>query len=156
MGKLILFVEEDAQFRVVFAHAIREALADEGLEVAFVESGTLAEARARPPRRADRREHARRRRAGSRRRDPRRRRGQPDPDHGVDGEPGRLRGRPCDGGGREGCAVQGGFDAGGRGSDQEVERRLRLGSMSHPTDGWRGVSCWAVEAAKRVSLAVGK
>jgi len=47
MAKLILFVEEDAQFRVVFAHAIREALADEGLEVAFVESGTLAEARAR-------------------------------------------------------------------------------------------------------------
>jgi CheY-like chemotaxis protein len=47
MAKLILFVEDDAQFRVVFAHAIREALADEGLEVAFVESGTLAEARAR-------------------------------------------------------------------------------------------------------------
>jgi CheY-like chemotaxis protein len=47
MGKRVLFVEDDAQFRVVFAHAIREALADEGLEVAFVESGTLAEARAR-------------------------------------------------------------------------------------------------------------
>jgi DNA-binding NarL/FixJ family response regulator len=47
MGKRILFVEDDAQFRVVFAHAIREALADEGLEVVFVESSTLAEARAR-------------------------------------------------------------------------------------------------------------
>ena len=47
MAKLILFVEDDAQFRVVFAHAIREALADEGLEVVLVESGTLAEARAR-------------------------------------------------------------------------------------------------------------
>ena len=47
MGKRILFVEDDVEFRVVFAHAIREALADEGLEAAFVESGTLAEARAR-------------------------------------------------------------------------------------------------------------
>src|SRR3569832_1692720 len=47
MGKRILFVEDDVECRVVFAHAIREALADEGLEVAFVESGTLAEARAR-------------------------------------------------------------------------------------------------------------
>jgi CheY-like chemotaxis protein len=47
MKKRILFVEDDAEFRVVFAHAIREALADEGLDVAFVEAGTLAQARAR-------------------------------------------------------------------------------------------------------------
>jgi CheY-like chemotaxis protein len=47
MVKRILFVEDDAQFRVVFAHAIREALADEGLEVAFVVAGTLLQARSR-------------------------------------------------------------------------------------------------------------
>jgi CheY-like chemotaxis protein len=47
MKKRILFVEDDAAFRVVFAHAMREALADEGLDVAFVEAGTLAQARAR-------------------------------------------------------------------------------------------------------------
>jgi CheY-like chemotaxis protein len=46
MKKRILFVE-DAAFRVVFAHAMREALADEGLDVAFVEAGTLAQARTR-------------------------------------------------------------------------------------------------------------
>jgi two-component system, chemotaxis family, chemotaxis protein CheY len=45
MGKRILFVQEDAGFRRVFTHAIREALVDEGLGVAFVEAGSLAEAR---------------------------------------------------------------------------------------------------------------
>src|SRR3954468_16664052 len=44
MGKRLLFVEDDAEFRVVFTHAIREALADEGLEVAFVVAGTLVQA----------------------------------------------------------------------------------------------------------------
>ena len=34
MGKRILFVEDDAGFRRVFTHAIREALVDEGLGVA--------------------------------------------------------------------------------------------------------------------------
>ena len=47
MGKRILLVEEDAGFRRVFTHAIREALVDEGLGVAFVEAGSLAEARSR-------------------------------------------------------------------------------------------------------------
>ena len=47
MKKRILFVEDDAAFRVVFAHAMREALADEVLDVAFVEAGPLAQARAR-------------------------------------------------------------------------------------------------------------
>ena len=47
MGKRILFVEEDAGFRRVFTHGIREALGDEGLGVAFVEAGSLAEARSR-------------------------------------------------------------------------------------------------------------
>jgi CheY-like chemotaxis protein len=47
MGKRILFVEEDAGFRRVFTHAMREALGDEGLGVAFVEAGSLAEARSR-------------------------------------------------------------------------------------------------------------
>jgi CheY-like chemotaxis protein len=47
MGKRILFVEEDAGFRRVFTHAMREALGDEGLGVAFAEAGSLAEARSR-------------------------------------------------------------------------------------------------------------
>jgi DNA-binding NarL/FixJ family response regulator len=47
MGKWILIVEEDAGFRRVFTHAMREALADDGFGVAFVESGSLAEARPR-------------------------------------------------------------------------------------------------------------
>jgi CheY-like chemotaxis protein len=47
MGKLILFVEDDAGFRRVFTHAMREALGDEGLGIAFVEAGSLAEARSR-------------------------------------------------------------------------------------------------------------
>ena len=45
MGKRILFVEEDAGFRRVFTHAMREALGEEGFGVAFVEAGSLAEAR---------------------------------------------------------------------------------------------------------------
>jgi CheY-like chemotaxis protein len=47
MGKRILFVEEDAGFRRVFTHAMREALGDEELGVVFVEAGSLAEARSR-------------------------------------------------------------------------------------------------------------
>jgi CheY-like chemotaxis protein len=47
MGKRILLVEDDAAFRRVFTHAMREALGDEGLGVAFVEAGSLAEARSR-------------------------------------------------------------------------------------------------------------
>jgi len=47
MEKRILLVEDDAEFRVVFTHAIREAIADAGLEVVFVEASSLAEARAR-------------------------------------------------------------------------------------------------------------
>ena len=46
MGKRILFVEEDANFREVFTHALREALATERLDVAFIEAGSAAEARA--------------------------------------------------------------------------------------------------------------
>jgi len=47
MGKRILFVDEDAGFRRVFTHAIREALVDEGVGDAFVEAGSLAEAHSR-------------------------------------------------------------------------------------------------------------
>ena len=47
MGKRILFAEEDAGFRRVFTHAMREALATERLDVAFVEAGSVAEARTR-------------------------------------------------------------------------------------------------------------
>jgi len=47
MGKRILFVEADAGFRRVFTHAMREALGDEGFGVAFVEAGSLTEARSR-------------------------------------------------------------------------------------------------------------
>jgi CheY-like chemotaxis protein len=46
MDKRILFVEEDANFREVFTHALREALATERLDVAFIEAGSAAEARA--------------------------------------------------------------------------------------------------------------
>jgi CheY-like chemotaxis protein len=47
IGKRILFVEEDAGVRKVLTHAMREALTDEGFGVAFVEAGSLAEARSR-------------------------------------------------------------------------------------------------------------
>jgi DNA-binding response OmpR family regulator len=38
---------DDAAFRRVFTHAMREALGDEGFGVSFVEAGSLAEARSR-------------------------------------------------------------------------------------------------------------
>ena len=47
MEKRILLVEDDAEFRKAFTRALRLALAPEQLDVAFVESGSLAEARAR-------------------------------------------------------------------------------------------------------------
>jgi CheY-like chemotaxis protein len=47
MDKRILFVEEDANFREVFTHALMEALATERLDVAFIEAGSAAEARGR-------------------------------------------------------------------------------------------------------------
>jgi len=47
MEKRILFVEDDANFREVFSRLLREALAPERLDVAFVEAGSAAEARAR-------------------------------------------------------------------------------------------------------------
>ena len=47
MEKRILLVEDDASFREVFAHALGKALATEGLDVAFVEADSLAEARVR-------------------------------------------------------------------------------------------------------------
>ena len=47
MGKRVLFVEDDAGFRRVFTHLLREALAPEHLDAAFVEAGSLADARAR-------------------------------------------------------------------------------------------------------------
>ena len=47
MAKRILFVEADANFREVFTHALREALALEQLDVVFVEAGSAAEARER-------------------------------------------------------------------------------------------------------------
>jgi CheY-like chemotaxis protein len=47
MKRRILLVEDDADFREVFTHALRQALAPERLDVAFVEAGSLAEARAR-------------------------------------------------------------------------------------------------------------
>jgi CheY-like chemotaxis protein len=47
MEKRILFVEDDANFRELFTRLLREALAPERLDVAFVEAGSVAEARAR-------------------------------------------------------------------------------------------------------------
>ena len=47
MERRVLFVEDDANFREVFTRLMREALAPEQLDVAFVEAGTLAEARTR-------------------------------------------------------------------------------------------------------------
>ena len=43
----ILLVEDDARLREVFARALQRAMAAESLDVAFVEAGSLAEARAR-------------------------------------------------------------------------------------------------------------
>jgi CheY-like chemotaxis protein len=45
--KRILLVEDDASFREVFTRTLRSALTSEHLEVAFVEAGSLAEARVR-------------------------------------------------------------------------------------------------------------
>ena len=47
MEKRILLVEDDTRFREAFTRAITLALAPEQLDVAFVESGSLAEARER-------------------------------------------------------------------------------------------------------------
>ena len=47
MERRILFVEDDANFREVFTRLLREALAPERFDVAFVEAGSAAEARAR-------------------------------------------------------------------------------------------------------------
>lgn len=47
MESRILFVEDDANFRELFTRLLREALAPERLDVAFVEAGSAAEARAR-------------------------------------------------------------------------------------------------------------
>jgi CheY-like chemotaxis protein len=47
MVKRILFVEDNSDFRRAFTQALGEALAPEQLDVAFVEAGSLAEARAR-------------------------------------------------------------------------------------------------------------
>jgi two-component system response regulator DevR len=47
MEKRILLVEDSAEFREALARALRQALAPEPLDVAFVEAGSLAEARAR-------------------------------------------------------------------------------------------------------------
>ena len=47
MERRILFVEDDANFRELFTRLLREALAPEQLEVAFVEVGSASEARAR-------------------------------------------------------------------------------------------------------------
>ena len=47
MERRILLVEDHALFRGAFAQAMGRALAAEGTDVAFVEAGTMAEARAR-------------------------------------------------------------------------------------------------------------
>ena len=47
MERRVLFVEDDANFRKVFTRLMREALSPERRDVAFVEAGTLAEARTR-------------------------------------------------------------------------------------------------------------
>jgi CheY-like chemotaxis protein len=47
MEKRLLLVEDDARFREAFTRAMGRTLALEGLDVAFVEAGSLAEARAR-------------------------------------------------------------------------------------------------------------
>jgi CheY-like chemotaxis protein len=47
MGERILLVEDNAEFRQAFTHAMGLALAAEQLDVTFVESGSMAEARER-------------------------------------------------------------------------------------------------------------
>jgi CheY-like chemotaxis protein len=116
MEKRILLVEDDAAFREVFTRALTQALAPEQLDVTFVEAGTLAEARTRL------------------------REGGLDaalidvtmPDGRIDGKPGDLRGRPRDGGGREGGAFQGSFDARDGGGAREDVRRTDRGAAISP------------------------
>src|SRR5215208_6519617 len=123
----ILLVEDDASFREVFTRALGKALASEYLDVSFVEADTLAGARARlkeggldaalidvtmPD--GDGLELVG---------DPRRWRRQPDPEHGVDGEPGDLCGGSGDRAGSKRCALQVGFDARDRGRDQDTDQR---------------------------------
>jgi DNA-binding LytR/AlgR family response regulator len=121
MERRVLLVEDDTNFRKVFARLMREALAPERLDVALVEAGTLAEARTRL------REggldaalidvtlpdgnglelvgEINNGGVGDR----------PHPDPRVDGKPGGLCGWQGDGGGREGSVLQAGFDARDRG-----------------------------------------
>jgi two-component system catabolic regulation response regulator CreB len=47
MGERILLVEDNGEFRRVFTRALELALSAEQVEVTFVESGTLADARER-------------------------------------------------------------------------------------------------------------
>jgi CheY-like chemotaxis protein len=47
MERRILFVEDDTNFRELFTSLLKEALAPERFDVAFVEAGSAAEARAR-------------------------------------------------------------------------------------------------------------
>ena len=47
MERRVLFVEDDANFRELFTRLLREALATDQLDVAFVEVGSASEARAR-------------------------------------------------------------------------------------------------------------
>jgi CheY-like chemotaxis protein len=47
MQRRILFVEDEANFRELFTRLLREALATDQLDVAFVEVGSASEARAR-------------------------------------------------------------------------------------------------------------
>ena len=47
MEKRILLVEDSEEFGEIFARTLRQALADEPLDVVFVEAGSLAEAHAR-------------------------------------------------------------------------------------------------------------
>src|SRR5829696_5284828 len=156
MEKRILLVEDDAGFREVFTDALGQALASDHLEVAFVEASSLAEASVRLREAgldaADRRDAARRKRPGARGRDQRRRRGQPHPDHGIDGEPGDLRGRPGDRAGSKGSALQADFDAGYRRCDQEADQRRTLRVMSTPPDEWGSVFSVAALAPTRVNI----
>ncbi len=47
MGKRVLLVEDNVEFRQAFTRALGLALAAERLDMTFVESGSMAEARAR-------------------------------------------------------------------------------------------------------------
>ena len=114
MGKRVLLVEDNAEFRQVFAHALGLALAAERLDLTFVESGSMSEARARlreggldaalidvtlPD--GNGLDLVREINDGA----------QSYPDARVDGGTGPLRGRRGGRGGRAGGAIQGGLDA---------------------------------------------